>query len=737
MARIYTLIFLLFTSFNSFAQQSREEVLLAKLASEMADSAKADIYLDLHNEVFKTNLDKAKEYANGILKYGLLAHRWGRVMTGYLALSRCEQKSKNYDAVIPYDFKALDAAKRLDNVNQIFICTSQIANDYMDAEKTEEAFKYLLLAETLANQTKKPANIGKAQESLGYYYNIIGQPSKAVSYLRKAISNSTQGLDFYRANRSRNWLGQCLVQLNQTEEVPELIFTALDYYKKSNVIYSQIECYKLLGYSYQNNNNPVQAIKNYLLARQIGETTNNKADQGLVDLELGRCYIQNKEYGTAKKYIVEAEQLFKGLKYEPGSTDVKTLWGQYYTETKQYKTAEPYFKTAQNLLKKSENQDMLIQNEMYWAANAYRQQKYKLGDSLTYDYSKRIADSKEQGVINNTLAELRYQNKQMSNKAFTTLKILYTKGGGTQIKKRFGNKSLKTIIPMIDSLNVATPYTNTKTDSAVNTRYNNQLLKLETQFRTRIKNDSLKLERQNALIVKDDLKVKNNWLIGSSAFVLLLAGGFMVQRKYRIQAEEDKKRIELLKNEIHHRIKNNLGVINRMVDVAEKASITTIPSASLKNRVNAIGLLHEHLYQNQLIDKVDMQSYLTGLVEAIKETFENGTPISTEVDAPIVLSGSTSEKIGLIVNELVTNSYKYAFAGLNNGLIKIGAKRSIKGEYQLQVSDNGIGINMQNNIHNYGMKLIAGLCYELGGTFSFKNDNGTCFELKFTDTVKK
>lgn len=164
-----------------------------------------------------------------------------------------------------------------------------------------------------------------------------------------------------------------------------------------------------------------------------------------------------------------------------------------------------------------------------------------------------------------------------------------------------------------------------------------------------------------------------------------------------------------------------------MVDVAEKASINTIPSASLKNRVNAIGLLHQHLYQNQLIDEVNMQSYLVGLIEAVKETFDNHTTVVIEVDTPIVLSALTAENIGLIVNELVTNSFKYAFAGIGNGLIKIGAKRSISGDYNLCASDNGVGMNMQNNINHYGMKLIAGLCYELGGTFSFKNDNGTCF----------
>lgn len=739
MARIFTLVFFLFISFNCFAQQSKEDVLLAKLASKMVDSAKADIYMDLHNEVFKTNLDKAKEYANGILKYGLLAHNWHQVEIGYLGLARCERKNRTYNTILPYDFKALEYAKKLDNANQIFICTRLIANDYIDAEMETEAVKYMFLAKELAVKTKNTSNIGKANASIGFYYYQHNDPAKGISYLKEAINNSLKGLDLYTANRSRTWLGFCMMQLNQTEGLSEMAFEAIDYFKKANLSYSQADCYRLLGFCNLTNGDYSYAMVNYTNARQIYEDTGNSMEQAIVATDMAGNYIEVKEYEKAKKYITEAELLFVDNKYDWGIITCKTLWGHYYSANKQYKLAEQFFIQTNNLLKNNPKEELLIMNETYWAENSYKLKNTKRGDSLTYSYTKRIANSHGRELTAATLMFLKRNNKQIDGATFNNIKTLYTKGGAEQLQKKYPHKNLQQIIPVVDNLASLNPSSgaNVKQDSNLNIRFNNQLLVLETQFRTRIKNDSLKLERQNALLVKDDLKVKNNWLMGSSAFVLLLAGGFIVQRKYRMQAEADKKRIELLKNEIHHRIKNNLGVINRMVDVAEKASIATIPSASLKNRVNAIGLLHQHLYQNELIDEVNMQSYLTELVKAIKETFENGKMVSAEIDAPIILSGTTSEKIGLIINELVTNSYKYAFAGLNNGSIKIGAKRSINSNYNLHVSDNGIGINMQTNINNYGMKLIAGLCHELGGTFSFKNDNGTCFELNFTDPIKR
>lgn len=173
------------------------------------------------------------------------------------------------------------------------------------------------------------------------------------------------------------------------------------------------------------------------------------------------------------------------------------------------------------------------------------------------------------------------------------------------------------------------------------------------------------------------------------------------------------------------------------MEVAEKASIGTIPLASLKSRVKAIGLLHQHLYQDKLIDTIDTQLYLTDLVAAVKDTFETDRPVVIEIDAPIFLSGTTSEKIGLIVNELVTNSFKYAFSDANSALIKIGAKRSISGEYEFHVWDNGKGMDLNGHPVNYGIKLIAGLCNEINGTFKFDNNHGTHFNLKFTDAFKR
>lgn len=377
MARIFTLVFFLLIALNSFAQESKEDELLAKLSHETVDSAKANIYIDLYNEVYKTNLEKAKEYANGILKYGLLAHNWEKVTTGYLGLARCDRKLRHYETVIPYDFKALEYVKRLEKDNKTFVCISQIANDYLDVQNEKECVKYMLMAKELALKINTSAAIGKAYETIGYYYYQRNKPSQAINYLRIAVNNSLKGLDLYRANRSRTWLGFCMMQLHQTKGLADMIFEALDYFKKANTISSQAECYRLLGFCNLSSGDFGHALINYNTARQIYHDTGNLVDGAYVSIDLARNYIHLKNLKKAKQYAAESELIFIDNKYASGITACKTLWGEYYCANRQYQLANNYFVEADRQLKKVPVEDLLIENEMQWAINAYQQKKRK------------------------------------------------------------------------------------------------------------------------------------------------------------------------------------------------------------------------------------------------------------------------------------------------------------------------------------------------------------------------
>ncbi|MEJ7679168.1 MAG: sensor histidine kinase [Segetibacter sp.] len=173
--------------------------------------------------------------------------------------------------------------------------------------------------------------------------------------------------------------------------------------------------------------------------------------------------------------------------------------------------------------------------------------------------------------------------------------------------------------------------------------------------------------------------------------------GFALQYRNRKRAEKDRQYIQMLQNEIHHRVKNNLGVIQRLVDVAGKNAVDDVPLSSLKTRIKSIELLHTHLYnQKAKPGNISLQAYLEDLCLAIATTFETGKDIKIEVNASEELNSDIAEKIGLIVNELVTNSYKYAFEGKDEGIINITAQK-IEKNIQIAVEDNGVGFETEKN----------------------------------------
>jgi two-component sensor histidine kinase len=152
--------------------------------------------------------------------------------------------------------------------------------------------------------------------------------------------------------------------------------------------------------------------------------------------------------------------------------------------------------------------------------------------------------------------------------------------------------------------------------------------------------------------------------------------------------------------------------------------------------VKAMALIHQLLYQEGNFTRIDFGTYLKQLVTALSGIFKKpGTKVSTEIQAEqVFLDIDTSIPLGLIVTELVSNAYKYAFNDSNRGMIKITVLRNEGKTYELAVSDNGKGLPESFSIDNassMGLKLVKILSDQLDAKLSFNNDKGTSFKLVF------
>lgn len=192
---------------------------------------------------------------------------------------------------------------------------------------------------------------------------------------------------------------------------------------------------------------------------------------------------------------------------------------------------------------------------------------------------------------------------------------------------------------------------------------------------------------------------------------------------------------ELLLKEIHHRIKNNLQIIlsiTRLQNDETEDKETVDKFIKLENRINAIAKIYNMLIVDDNLDEIDMDEYINELLIDIQETMLDDTnPIEIQTDVDISLSLSKSIYIGIIINELVTNAYKYAFDN-NQGLIFISLHEQL-GEYTLIIRDNGKGFTYDKKKKSLGLKLIHTLIsQQLNGKVAMMTKDMTQYTIRFS-----
>ena len=220
----------------------------------------------------------------------------------------------------------------------------------------------------------------------------------------------------------------------------------------------------------------------------------------------------------------------------------------------------------------------------------------------------------------------------------------------------------------------------------------------------------------------------------------------------RKKAEESLERIEIArKKEIHHRIKNNLQVISSLLDLqAEKfRNRENIKDSEVleafresQDRVTSMAFIHEELHKGEEFEKLNLSSYIEKLAENLLMTYRlgnSGINLNTYLSENILFDLDIAVPLGIIINELISNSLKYAFPDKTDGEIRIKLlkEEGSNTSFILIVSDNGVGIPEDLDIEDLdslGLQLVTALVDQLDGELELKRDNGTKFTIRFMVT---
>ena len=305
-----------------------------------------------------------------------------------------------------------------------------------------------------------------------------------------------------------------------------------------------------------------------------------------------------------------------------------------------------------------------------------------------------------------------------------------------------------------------------------------EISRLDIQYQSQQKDQEIKLQKQNIqLLTKQRLlqqqqlqrgqQLRNALLAGAVLLVLVLGLGYnrycLKQRSNQLleaqQVEINQQNHSLARllaekgllleekewmlKEIHHRVKNNLEVISSLLNLQSNFLPDPVVQGALResqNRVHAMALLHQKLYQSDSLARVNMPEYIHDIVEHLVHSFDRQDSVRPHLTVEAIeLDVATATPLGLILNEAVTNSLKYAFPHQQTGVIAVSLACTGPQRYQLTIADNGVGMAegfYVEHVRTLGITMIKGLSQQLDADLTIAQDSGVQITLQFEAATK-
>jgi two-component system, sensor histidine kinase PdtaS len=438
--------------------------------------------------------------------------------------------------------------------------------------------------------------------------------------------------------------------------------------------------------------------------------------------------------------------------------EITTVVGEAYERKGELQKAYAFFERSLALANENGAREFIYQNLGKLCMVNIKLNRMDTADYYAIKLKKELGKSKNMAVFpNNALAEMSLVHKKFTEaRNYAMLAIRNSKDAP---RRPFGAYSVlyrayKGLNKPDSALMAYETYWELYAPKVLGEK-DNIVLEIEQKFQ------SYQKEQEITLLKKDkelgDTQRKGAYIIAG----FLAVTAFLYYTRYRIKKKssdaltlkgiEIEKQRELIQTslseketllrEIHHRVKNNLQIISSLLNIQSAHIEDENILASIKegqSRVQAMSLIHQNLYLSENINNVDIESYLQQLVVYLSDMFGGKEKsISVSVNAPgIHFDIDTAIPLGLIVNELVSNAYKYAFENQVSGNINVGIKSIGTEDYELLVEDNGSGfkgdISMEKSI-SLGLKLVKILSRQLRGTFSASSEMGASFLITFKD----
>jgi len=496
-----------------------------------------------------------------------------------------------------------------------------------------------------------------------------------------------------------------------------------------------------IGLTYYVQGDLVNAIEYYLMSYDLIKQTDDKRYGGILLNNIGAAYDAREKPIETQRYYKEALGVFEEINDTFWIANVTNNLAIQYNALGELENAEKYFLQAKEKFQQLEDSaslNILLVNvaSLYKDQKEWRRARQNIEQYLQSDPPKD--DSYVYGLNTLSLVEIEAGNLSKAEELLKeALDISEEKGffqPGLVTRNNF-YELFKRQDKYRQALTAYEGYIALK-DTIFNQDKDAQLTEMLEKYEAREK--QTEIERLN---LEDDLSQarisqQRYGLLGAAGALGLL--GFFSYRlrnkNRRIQKQDQEK--EVLLKEIHHRVKNNLQVISSLLGLQGLSIKDAKAKAAIqegRSRVHSMSLIHQSLYKKDNLTGIEMKPYLQKLTADLIATYNyQDVEIKSVINSEdITLDVETVVPIGLIINELITNSIKYAFEDRSSGKITIEL-RETDNQLILVVADDGIGLvtdQLQSKRDGFGHSLIRAFKDKLEADIEIISNGGTMIRL--------
>lgn len=680
MNKKYPLVFFILLFHFAYSQNNFKiqiDSLLSVLKDNKEDSSKVTIYHAICKKYYQRDIDKLIFYNNKIIAISeKINYEKGIGLYYYNCILINTIKSEN---PIPNALKASAIFLKLNDIDNYISSQYYLAFGYM---VKDEYYK----SKAVINKTLQVSLKNSKNKSSGDLYSLLGLIFYYEESLDFALNNYKEALFYYEKN------------VNSIEVKSSV-------YEKMAFIYTDMEEYK-------------ESLR-YLKLAEINEIN------VVINIEKAIVYNKLNLYKEAKKILLKNKKISTGKSKDIDEYNTFTLAETYYN-MKNYNLAlsnleniipEKIVYTIKNIDNKIAHLDLMAKcysklNNLK-KAERYSKEAIFLIDSAGLEYSKFevfLNKSEIDEKVGNFKAALLYYKKYATLQKEKYIKIKNQRVKELQIDFDVTEKNSKIKSLKLNQLKKSIQISKQKNYILV-ISFSLFLALLSIFFIFKIHRSTI---RKNKLIAIKNSKLKNAQLLTQKSL-----------------AEK-----EILLKEIHHRVKNNMQLVMSLLKIQAKDVKNTSVEDFLKisqSRINSMALIHENLYQTKnSTASINFKNYIETLINAIKLTYEK----IKDVDVNYAITESTIDiqtaiPLGLIINEIINNSYKHAFNNVTNPSIKIAFSKK-NSTSVIEISDNGLGIKDEELSEKaLGLSLIKLLVLQINGEIKIDTKSGTSFQISF------